>query len=126
MGGGAFLCYEEGAHAGLLLAAHLNGDIDIAATAIYQLTNMFVAVNLDMAGQQDQEISPELLDQAVIVIQGGQPSFRGEESQQLMLSGRINVLPLEERRADDLALLESLQCSPENIAEQQAALEASG
>ena len=124
VGGGAFLYYDEGAHAGLLLAAHLNGDIDIATTAIHQLTNMFVGINLDMASEQGREIAPDLLEKAVFLIQDGRPRPQGEAAQQLRLASRLSVLPLEERRADDLALLESLQCTAEMIAEQQAALDA--
>ena len=56
IGGGALLYYEEGAHAGLLLAAHLNGDIDIAVTGIHQASNMLVGVNLDSAELQGLEI----------------------------------------------------------------------
>ena len=49
------------------------------------------------------------------------PSVR-RSARQLVRAGRD--VPLEERRADDLAMLESMQCTAEMIAEQQAALDA--
>ena len=122
IGGGAMLYYEEGAHAGLLLAAHLNGDIDLATTAIHHASNMFVGLNLDMAELQGMDIDARLLEQAVIVIENGALNLSGAGARQLRIAGR--VVPLAERQADDMALLESLQCSDEMIAEQQAALDA--
>ena len=122
VGGGALLYYEEGAHAGLLLAAYLNGDIDLASTGIHLASNMFVGVNLDMAKLQGVEIAEDLLKQAIILIQDGELSVSGAAARQMALAG--SVVPLEERQADDMALLESLQCTPEMIAEQQAELDA--
>lgn len=122
IGGGTLLTYEEGAHAGLLLSAYLNGDIDIASTGIHQASNMYIGLNLDSAQLQGVEIADALLERASIVIQDGEVDATGGAERQLALRGR--VLPLEERRADDLAMLESMQCSPEMIAEQQAELDA--
>ena len=124
IGGGAMLYYEEGAHAGLLLAAHLNGDIDLATTAIHHASNMFVGLNLDMAELQGMEIDARLLEQAVIVIENGELNLSGAGARQLRIAGR--VVPLDERQADDKVLLERLQCTDEMIAEQQAALDAAG
>ncbi len=116
------LQYEEGAHAGLLLAAYLNGDIDLGSTGVYQAGNMFVGVNLDMAKLQGVEIAEGLLKKAIILIQDGELNVSGAAARQMALAR--SVVPLEERQADDAALLESLQCTPEMIAEQQAALDA--
>ena len=122
VGGGALLQYEEGAHAGILLAAYLNGDIDLASTSIHQASNMFVGVNLDMAEQQGVEIAEDLLNQAIILIEDGELNVSGAAARQMALAR--SVVPLEERRADDMAMLENMQCTPEMIAEQQAALDA--
>ena len=45
-----------------MLIAHLNGDIDIATTSIYESDDFAFAVNLDAADLQDVEISQALLD----------------------------------------------------------------
>lgn len=122
IGGGSLLQYEEGAHAGLLLAAYLNGDIDLGSTGIYQAGNMFVGVNLDMAKLQGVEIAEGLLKKAIILIQDGELNVSGAAARQMALARSVG--PLEERQADDAALLKSLQCTPEMIAEQQAELDA--
>lgn len=122
--GGSLLTYEEGAHSGLLLSAYLNGDIDIPTTGIYQASNMFVGLNLDLARQQGVAINDDLLERASIVIQDGQPILSGAAMDQLARLGQ--VVPLEERRESDMAILESIQCTPERIAEQRAELAAAG
>ena len=103
----------------------LNGDIDIAATGIHQASNMLVGVNLDSAELQGVEIDESLLEQAVLVVEDGDVSVSGLGAQ-LMAQLYGGASALEDRRAEDLALLESLQCSEEMIAEQQAALDAAG
>lgn len=58
------LLFEQGIRAGRILVGHLNGDIDIANTAIYSQTSMGVGVNLDSAADQGVEISADLMDMA--------------------------------------------------------------
>lgn len=65
------LLFEQGIRAGRILVGHLNGDIDIANTAIYSGTSMGVGVNLDSAAEQGVEISADLLDMAGRSIEDG-------------------------------------------------------
>ena len=58
------LLFEQGIRAGRILVGHLNGDIDIANTAIYSQSSMGVGVNLDTAADQGVEISADLMDMA--------------------------------------------------------------
>ena len=58
------LLFEQGIRAGRILVGHLNGDIDIANTAIYSQSSMGVGVNLDSAADQGVEISADLMDMA--------------------------------------------------------------
>lgn len=58
------LLFEQGIRAGRILVGHLNGDIDIANTAIYSQSSMGVGVNLDTAADQGLEISADLMDMA--------------------------------------------------------------
>lgn len=68
VGAGYELFFEQGIRAGRILVGHLNGDINIANTAIYSETSMGVGVNLDTAADQGVEISDELMDMAGRVI----------------------------------------------------------
>ena len=72
VGAGFELLFEQGIRAGRILVGHLNGDIDIANTAIYSETSMGVGVNLDSAADQGVEISDELMDMAGRVFEDGQ------------------------------------------------------
>ncbi len=72
VGAGYELLFEQGIRAGRILVGHLNGDIDIANTAIYSETSMGVGVNLDSAADQGVEISDELMDMAGRVYEDGQ------------------------------------------------------
>lgn len=119
---GFYHYYAQGENVGILLAAHLNGDIDIATTAINEQTGSAIGLNLDMAGRQGIELSQELIDQADAVIENGEATISERVGAELRLQGA--VIPLEERLAGDQEFLAKLVCSPERIAEEQAELAA--
>jgi len=125
IGGGFFGLYKQGLIAANMLIAHLNGDIDIAKTAIYESDDFAFAVNLDTASLQDVDISQALLEGAAYVVENGQTA-NGITAQYPELEITLPDMALEQRRAADLAFLQSLECSPELIAEQQAALASAG
>ena len=123
---GFYRYYKQGADVGSVLVAHLNGDIDIAATAINLSASSRVGVNADAAAAQGVEIVDELMEQAYWVMEEGQIAFGptiGQASVDAYFADYAE-LDLEARMAADAELLASLQCSPEMIAEQQAALDA--
>ncbi|MCY3947530.1 MAG: ABC transporter substrate binding protein [Anaerolineaceae bacterium] len=123
IGGGFYGLYKQGVIAGNMLIGHLNGNMDIASTAIYESDDFAFAVNLDAADLQDVEIPQAMLDGAAYVVKDGQ-SAQGVTLQWPEAEINLPEMTLEERRAADLEFLAGLQCSPEMIAEQQAALEA--
>ena len=105
-----------------MLVAYLNGDIDIAKTAIYESDDFAFAVNLDAADLQDVEISQALLDGAAYIVEDGQTA-QGVTAAYPEVDITLPEMPLEERRAADLEFLAGLECTPEMIAEQEAQLE---
>ncbi len=117
---GFYHYYAQGENVGILLAAHLNGDIDIATTAINEQTGSAIGINLDMAGRQGIELSQELINQADAVIENGEATISEHVGAELRSQGA--VVPLEERLASDQEFLAKLVCSPERIAEEQAKL----
>ena len=123
IGGGFFGLYKQGAIAGNMLIAYLNGDIDIAKTSIYESDDFAFAVNLDAADLQDVEISQDLLDGAAYIVEDGQTA-QGVTAAFPEVEIALPDMPIEERRAADLAFLADLECTPEMIAEQRAALDA--
>ena len=121
IGGGFFGLYKQGVIAGKMLVAQLNGDIDIAKTSIYESDDFAFAVNLDAADLQDVEISQALLDGAAYIVENGETA-QGVTAQYPEVEITLPDMPLDERRAADLEFLAGLQCTPDLIAEQQAAL----
>lgn len=115
--------YREGVHAARMVIAYLEGNLDIATTAVASTPSFAVAVNLDSAETQGLVIAEALLAEANYIVEGGMGEGAGIE-----IPGEIGLseMTLEERRAEDAAFLESLRCTPEMIAEQRAALEAAG
>lgn len=106
--------YQEGVDTGRVLVAYLNGDIDIATTGISRQSGTLVGVNLDTADMQDVEIPQELLDRANFIIEDGENT------------GEVLSLPdvsFEELQTMDAEFLESLFCTEERIAEQEAELD---
>lgn len=123
IGAGASPFYEEGINVGRMLVAHLNGEIEIATTGINTAGEFAIGVNLDSASAQGVEIRDEVMQEAVAVLQGGRPT-KLSPAVRAAIARRGVIVPLEERLEDDKAWLESLQCTPEMIAEQLAALDA--
>ena len=115
--------YQEGTIVARILHAHLNGDIDIADIGINQSRSFGLALNLDSAAAQEIEISPDMLAMANFVIEDGERSEGMASDVDATRTDSREATP-EQRRAADLEFLESLRCSPEMIAEQQAALDA--
>ena len=115
--------YEEGVIAARLLHAYLSGEVDLADVAINQSRSFGVAINLDTAAEQGIEISQDMLAMANFVIEGGERS-EGAASDLDDKKAALRDMTLEERQAADAAFLAGLACSPEMIAEQQAALDA--
>ena len=111
--------YREGVQAARMLVAYLEGNLDIATTAIASTPGFAVAVNLDSAEAQGVVISDELLARADYIVEAGAGAGAAIE-----IPGEIGLaeMTLEERRAEDAAFLANLRCSPEMIAEQLSAL----
>jgi len=121
IGGGFYGLYKQGLIAGNMLIGHLNGDMDIASTSIYESDDFAFAVNLDAADLQDVAIPQAMLDGAAYIVEDGQ-SAQGVTLQWPEAEITLPDMSMEERRAADLAFLAGLECTPEKIAEQQAAL----
>ena len=114
--------YGEGVVQGTMLVAHLNGDIDISEISINKSREFGIAVNLDSAKAQGVVIPDELLAMADFVIEDG-VSSAGATRDLPEVGTALPDMPLEERRAADLAFLETLRCTEDIIAEQRAELE---
>ena len=123
IGAGTSPFYAQGINVGRILVAHLNGELDIARTAISTSGQQGIGVNLDAADAQGVEISDEVMSEAIAVIDGGRPSKLSPDIL-AALARRGVIVPMAERIEEDRAWLESLQCTDELIAEQQAALDA--
>ncbi len=123
VGAGFHGFYQEGVIAATILNAHLSGDVDIADLAINQSRSFGVAINLDTAANQGIEISEDLLARANFVIESGERS-EGMASDVAETRSMMQDRSLDERRAADAEFLAGLECTPEMIAEQQAALDA--
>lgn len=107
----------EGLTIARMLIGHLNGTIDIGTIGINSIPSLTVAVNLDAVEEAGVEIADELLAMAEYVIENGEST----ENRELP---SLPEMTLEERMAEDAAFLAELECTPERIAEQQAALDA--
>lgn len=114
--------YGEGVIQGRMMAAHLNGDIDISEISINRTEDFGIAVNLDSAAAQGVEIPEELLGMADFIIEDG-VSSAGATRELPEIVTSLPDMSIEERRASDLAFLETLRCTEEIIAEQRAQLE---
>ncbi len=122
IGGGFSALYKQGAIAANMLIGYLNGDIDIADTAIYESDDFAYAINLDAADLQDVEIPQAMLDGAAYVVENGQTA-QGVTRRFPEVEITLPEMTFEERRATDLELLAALECTDEIIAEQKAAFE---
>ncbi len=72
VGAGFYNFYTQGISTGLMLAAHLNGELDIARTAIDSHSGLSVGVNLDAADSLGIEIAPELVEMAEMTLEDGE------------------------------------------------------
>ena len=123
IGAGSSPHYQQGSNAGIMLAAFLNGELDIAATGIVTSGELAIGVNLDSAADQGVEISEAVLEEAAAVIEDGRPTKLHPEVL-AAIARRGVIIPLEQRAEDDAAWLAALQCTDEMIARQQAELDA--
>ncbi len=114
--------YGEGVIQGRMMVAHLSGNIDISEIRINRTEDFGIAINLDSAKAQGVEIPDELLAMADFVIEDG-ISSAGVTADLPEVVTTLPEMTLEERRAADLAFLETLRCTEELIAEQRAELE---
>ena len=164
VGAGFSSFYTQGISTGLMLAAHLNGELDLATTAIDSRSGLSVGINLDVANTLGIDIAPELADMAEMVVKDGASvmsplgllrlldsmgatdeikqmaatylkdvdlSAMASQSGEQQAAEMINRLLIEGRKspesmAADRQFLQSLNCTEEMIAEQQAALDAAG
>ncbi len=122
-GVGFYSHYQQGVNLGRMLTAYLNGEMDPATTAISVLSGSTLGVNLDAAASQGVEVVEHLRTHADVLIQGGDHTLSAAAAAGLVAP---SVEQLREAGGDDAAFIESLQCTDEMIAEQQAALDAAG
>lgn len=150
---GSTLYYLRGVNLGYILAAHLNGELDIATAGIQASDFMYVGINMNMARAQNIEISEALMAEADVVLEagggfrvaalsrmGGQATITIAEEFRVLVdilgrSGQFPIspeiaaflerLPPYDYEAGGEAFLESILCTPERIAEEQAELDAS-
>ena len=145
---GSFATYGPGLNAGHILVGYLDGDIDLAATGINLVSSMTVAVNLDRSQAMGIDVSDKVLESADFIQQDGGLTITPKGFGNAAMMGEVGMLALlyPEMAADSelitpemLAMLvqmafpdpaaahddflASLQCTPEMIAEQQAALD---
>ena len=107
--------YREGIIVARMLLGHLTGTLDISTIGINSTPSLGVALNLDSAAEAGIEIADELLAMAEYIVEDGEPS-------DITVTPSLPEMTLEERMAEDAAFLAALECTPEMIAEQQAAL----
>ena len=109
--------YHQGVIAARMLIAFLNDGLNLGRVSIAEVPGLTYAVNFDSAAEMGIDIADELAELATFTIRDGEPSFSTPPP-------RLPEMSLEDRMAADAAYLDSLQCSDEMIAEQQAALDA--
>ncbi len=107
--------YGEGVTVGRMIAAYIDGALDISTTAISSRVDLGVAVNLDSAEEFGITVADAILDGAVMVIEDGELTVLSEPPS-------LPEMTLEERKADDAAFLAELECTPERIAEEESNL----
>ena len=112
--------YTEGMNAARLAVGVMRADIDLASTGIASTPSHYLALNLHSAELQGIEISQDLQDAARFVI--GAEQDPNEIFAEMFAMQGLPDLPLEERIAADREFFDSLHCTAEMIAEQQAAL----
>ncbi len=119
---GYFRQTEQGLNVGRMASAALSGELDISRTAITEIGGDGVGVSLNAAANLELELAPDILELADVTIGSGQ--FRLSERLLAFMEASVGHFEAEDRRAADRAFLESLHCSDQMIAEQQATLDA--
>jgi ABC-type uncharacterized transport system substrate-binding protein len=107
--------YGEGVTVGRMIAAYVDGTLDVSTTGISSRVDIGVAVNLDTAEEFGITVADSILESAVMVIEGGELNVLSEPA-------TLPEMTLEERKAEDAAFLAELECTPERIAEEEATL----
>ena len=115
---------NQGISIGLVAAAWLNGDIDIADMGISSHEPILgYTINHDFAEAWGIELPPELLEAADMSLFTERAEFRSERAA-LLWQRMFEILPLDVRKDADREFIDSIRCTPEMIAEQQAELDA--
>ena len=120
-GVGHYSHYQQGINLGHMLNAWLNGEMDPASTAIDVVSGRLLGVNMDAAEAQGVTVADHLREHADVRIEDGEQSLSSTAS---ALLRRPSIDTLREAIAADIDFIKSLQCTPEMIAEQRAALDA--
>ena len=145
---GSFATYGPGLNAGHILIGYLDGKIDLATTSVNLVSSMTVAVNLDRSKAMGIDVSDKVLESADFIQQDGGLTITPKGFGNAAMMGEVGMLALlyPEMAADSELItpemltmlvqmafpdpaaahddfLASLQCTPEMIAEQQAALD---
>lgn len=115
IGAGFYTYYEDGVIVGRMLVAYLNGELDIAETAISVQSSEGLGVNLDAAHIQGIDVADEIMAQVDAVIKGGELTDVSPELQ-LALAREGVIVPMEDRIDSDRAFLAELDCTEERIA----------
>jgi putative tryptophan/tyrosine transport system substrate-binding protein len=105
--------YQDGVDSGMLAAAYLRGELDVATARINRQVESTLAINLNMAAEQGATISADLLAGADVVIEGD--AVTTAERMTLTAADIDELLP---------AFLENVACTQEEIDTQMAELEA--
>ncbi len=120
---GFYSFYAQGENIGRILAAYLNGELDIAFTPILEQSSEAIGVNLDVAIEQGIEIAQDIIDRADVVVADGETTVNEIVSVEMRTA---DVRPMEDRMPGDqgfLQFLKSQGCSEERIAAEQAQLD---
>ena len=118
---GTFRQVEQGVNIGRLISAYLSGELDIATTAVSAIGGDGIGVNLNVAEALEIEISADIMSQADFGIYEDQTLF-GERMAASIASDE-ELTSVGSSDEDVRAYLDSLHCTDEMIAEQEAALE---
>ena len=119
IGAGYSAFYQNGVNVGRTLAFYLNGEIDVARTAIHVATGRGLGINLDSANLQGVEVASDLVRDADVVMEGGAPTRVSARTLQ-QIRRRGVIIPQAQRQEADEEFFASLQCTDDMIAAQQA------
>ena len=121
---GFYSFYAQGENIGRILAAYLNGELDIAFTPILEQSSEAIGVNLDAALEQGIEIAQDIIDRADVVVADGETTVNEIVNVEMRMA---DAKPMADRMPGDqgfLQFLKSQGCSEERIAAEQAQLDA--